>query len=89
MLRVDGREERVAVADISRGGALVACGALVVRQGAEVAIAMPVGSPFVAARVVRVDGRTVAVAFAEDASARVEVERMLASVKTPSRKAAA
>jgi methyl-accepting chemotaxis protein len=67
------------LADISRGGASISC-ALVLDPGAEVSVALPGTGAVVAARVVRNEGETLAVAFRQDPISLANVDRALEAV---------
>jgi methyl-accepting chemotaxis protein len=75
-LRGSGREARVALRDLSRGGAALIC-EWTVAAGSEVEIELPNAAGMVTGRVARSDGHELAVVFAGDAANLARVDRAL------------
>ncbi len=65
--------------DISRGGASISC-ALALDPGAEVSVVLPGTGGVVAARVVRTEGETIAIAFRQDPISLANIDRALETV---------
>jgi methyl-accepting chemotaxis protein len=81
VLRASGRETRVTLRDLSRGGAGAACD-LDLAAGAAIELELPNGAGKVTGRVVRSNGREIALVFNGDPANAAKIDRALDSLSS-------